>query len=92
MLCQLFPGQPLEILEAESIGLQVCLSSHNPRLHEESLLASFGNLLLCVVVWFDGMMSDWCISYNPGVHVDTGCLNNDSLSSLDFISMSQFKS
>lgn len=68
----LLSGQPFEIPQSIDVLRQICLSCHYSSLHEE------GSLARLFFVWVDDVVTDWSVSYNPGVHVDTGCLNEDT--------------
>lgn len=82
-LLQLLLRQPLEIVESKQISLEVSLSCHNPALHEEDLVTDpLNSLGLRVDVWLDDMVANWRVADDPGVHVDTGGLDQDTFSSL----------
>ena len=84
-LLNLFARQPLELLVAICVGLEVGLTSHDASLHEESALTDLLNILLGVG---DGLLevarvvTDRCVSDDPCVHVDTSCLHKNTLGSL----------
>ena len=85
-MLNLFAREPLKLLVAVCVGLEVGLTSHDASLHEESTLTDLFNVLLGVC---DGlfevarMMADGCVSDDPCVHVDTSCLHENALGSLE---------
>lgn len=80
-LLDLVLGQPLEVLDAELVALQIGLASHDAGFHEERPLAE--ELLAgCFRVGFDlgwrdgeGVVADGRVANDPGVHVDTAGLD-----------------
>lgn len=85
-LLNLFAREPLELLVAVCVGLEVGLTSHDASLHEEGALADLLDLLFVVgdgLLEVSRVVANGCVSNDPCVHVNTSCLYDDTLSSLE---------
>lgn len=83
LLLQLVTRQPLEIRIAKGVALEVCLAGHDAALEEEGLLSLRGDGAVLAYYGVDDDVGDGDPADDPGVHVDSGGLVEDSLCSLD---------